>query len=149
MWRHLIFAEQILPSDENILVDENDRTFHRGPRLCKSRIITGADVYDFRGNAVSRNRGRPADGNGANGEWFRREHFDASVAFTPTDSYRKFFGVHIIYAGVTKRFDAPSNGAIGCCGTGDAASDRVRQVAKIFLKGRGAKSALNHPGREF
>ena len=132
--RHLIFAEQILPRDENILVDENDRTFHRGGRFRKSRIITRANVHDFSGNAVSRNRGRPADGNGANGEGFRREDFDAGVALTPTDSYRKVFGVHVVYARVTKRFDAPSNRAIGCGRTRDATSDRVRQVSKIFLE---------------
>jgi hypothetical protein len=71
------------------------------------------------------------------------------VTFTPAYCYREFFGVDVIYASVTKRFDGPSNGSIGCGGTGDAAADAVGQIAKFLLEGRSAKSALNHGGREF
>jgi hypothetical protein len=71
------------------------------------------------------------------------------MAFTPADRYGEFFGVDVIYASATKRFDGPLNGAIGCGGTGDAAADGVRQIAKVFFEGRGAESTLNHGGREF
>jgi hypothetical protein len=84
-----------------------------------------------------------------NGEGLGRQYFHASVAFTPTDSYREFLGVHFVNASATKRFNSPFGGAI--CGrrTGDATAYGVREIAEIFFERRGAESALNHIGREF
>jgi hypothetical protein len=71
------------------------------------------------------------------------------VAFTPTDGYREFFGVHIIDARTTKRFNGPLGGAIGRWRTGDATTNGVREIAEIFFKRRCAKRALSHFGSEF
>jgi hypothetical protein len=141
-----VFVREIVPGDQEIRMDQDDRIFRGGACFGEARIVAHAGVYNIGIDAAFGSGRRPADGNQANRKWRGGKNLEMRVTFGPADGNGEFFGMDVVNTGVTKSLNSPIRGAVGRGRTGDSAADGVAEVAKIFFKGRGTECRLNHGG---